>query len=137
MVPLPLVLEVTVLLLLLLLTLVLLRHDRVYILECSLRGCNHGQGVGFVINEVLVDTKLLARFGYQLAAGTILVAPWLLSVATSTVQSMGAAADASGGGLPLCGLSELQLSTARALLANASCSFDAANATALLQSILK
>ena len=54
-------------------------HNRVSILETAMANCNHGQGVGFKVRNIVLDKKMLAKIALQIQSVVVFLAPIILS----------------------------------------------------------
>ena len=54
-------------------------HNRVSILEPAMANCNHGQGVGFKVRNIVLDKKMLAKIALQIQSVVVFLAPIILS----------------------------------------------------------
>ena len=94
--------------------------------SCSVRlrvaAQNSGQGLGFVVGGTVIDRKSLKLAAVKLASGVTTAITTLFAL---TDGGSGAMAGGTAAGQEQCGLSNIQASTIRSLLAgrNTSCSY--------------
>jgi hypothetical protein len=61
-------------------------HEKVFILECALANCNDGQGVGFCVRGIVIDTKMLNKLKFQLYSALTTAIPVALTFSTLGVD---------------------------------------------------
>lgn len=96
-------------------------HEKVFILECALANCNDGQGVGFCVMGVVIDTKMLTLIEFKLVTAATTLLPLMIGLSIFA----GSHESPTGGG-SVCELDDVQAATIRSVMLNrnATCNYN-------------